>query len=254
MSHDHEDHETTPTRQNWFATTHWTVVRAAGDSASPQATEALERLCRLYWYPLYAYIRRKGHSPQDAEDLTQSFFAHLLEKNYLALVSKQRGRFRSFLLTSLQNFLAHDWERGRAAKRGGGRTLLSWDALSGESRYALEPALDLTPEKIFEQRCAATLFQKALAGLEREMADAGKSEQFDRLKGFLSAEAHAGAYAEAAAILAMTPGAVGVAVHRLRQRYGELVREEIAHTVTSPTEIEDEMRYLIQLLGTGGNL
>jgi len=241
----YEDHDEALTRPHWFVTTHWTVVLAAGDRASPLAAEALEQLCRLYWYPLYAYVRKKGHSPQDAEDLTQAFFAHFLERNYVARASRQRGRFRSFLLTSLQNFLAHEWERARAVKRGGGRTLLPWDEVSVESRYQLEAASDLTPDKIFEERWASTLFQKALAGLQQEFAAAGHSKQFDRLKGFLSTEAQAGAYTELAASLGMSAGAVAVAVHRLRQRYGELVREEIAHTVSSPTEIEDELRYLI---------
>ena len=241
----YEDHDEALTRPHWFVTTHWTVVLAAGDRASPLAAEALEQLCRLYWYPLYAYVRRKGHSPQDAEDLTQAFFAHFLEGNYVARASRQRGRFRSFLLTSLQNFLAHEWERARAVKRGGGRTLLPWDEVSVESRYQLEAASDLTPDKILEERWASTLFQKTLAGLQQEFAAAGHSKQFDRLKGFLSTEAQAGAYTELAASLGMSAGAVAVAVHRLRQRYGELVREEIAHTVSSPAEIEDELRYLI---------
>src|SRR6266571_5519589 len=205
-----------PAKAQWFATTHWSVVLTAGHSNSPQAAAALEKLCRLYWYPLYAYVRRKGHSPQDAEDLTQAFFAHFLERNYVARASRQRGRFRSFLLTSLQNFLAHEWERARAVKRGGGRTLLPWDEVSVESRYQLEAASDLTPDKIFEERWASTLFQKALAGLQQEFAAAGHSKQFDRLKGFLSTEAQAGAYTELAASLGMSAGAVAVAVHRLR--------------------------------------
>ena len=236
-------------KRKWFATTHWSVVLAAGHASTNGAAEALEKLCRLYWYPLYAYVRRKGYSPEDAEDLTQAFFARFLDRNYLARASQQRGRFRSFLLTSMQNFLAHEWERARAVKRGGGRTLLSWDEISGESRYALEPASDLSPDTIFDQRCAATIFQKALSELQREMAAAGNSEQFERLKRFLSTKAQTGDYAEAATALAMTPGAIGVLVHRLRQRYGELVREEIAHTVPTPAEVEEEMRYLITLIG-----
>lgn len=235
-------------KHSLFATTHWTVILAAGDQASPQAGQALEQLCRVYWYPLYAYVRRKGYNAHDAEDLTQAFFAHFLDKNYLARANRDRGRFRSFLLTSLQNFLAHEWERARAAKRGGGRTLVPWDEVSGESRYALEPVSGLSPDKVFEQRWATTVFQKALAELQREMAAAGNSEQFEHLKKFLSAKAEAGDYAEAAAALGMTPGAVGVAVHRLRQRYGELVRAEIAHTVSTPAEVEEEMRYLIKLV------
>jgi len=234
---------------NWFATTHWSVVLAAGHDSSPASQEALEKLCRTYWHPLYAYVRRKGRSPEDAQDLTQEFFARFLENNSLNRARRERGRFRSFLLTSLQNFLAHEWERAQAGKRGGGRRLLPWDELSAESRYQLEAASDLTPDRVFEQRWASTLFQQALTRLHNEFTAAGKRELFDELKGFLSGEAGTGAYDAIAPRLSMTPAAVAVAVHRLRQRYGQLVREEIAHTVSNPSELEDEMRYLIKLMG-----
>ncbi len=237
-----------PPRGQWFATTHWSVVLAAGEGSSAKAADALEKLCRTYWLPLYAYVRRKGSGPEDAQDLTQEFFACILEKNALSRARRERGRFRSFLLTSLQNFLVHEWERARAKKRGGGNRPLPWDPLSAESRYQLEGASDLTPDKAFERRWALTLFQQALARLREEFTAARKGEQFEELKGLLSDEAGEGEYAGIAARLGMTTAAVTVAVHRLRKRYRQLVREEIAHTVTSPTEIDDEMRYLIKLM------
>jgi len=231
-----------------FATTHWSVVLAAGHDSSPGVQEALEKLCRSYWYPLYGYVRRQGHSPEDAQDLTQGFFARLLEKKFLQLANRERGKFRSFLLTSLKHFLVHEWERTKTAKRGGAHAHLSWDQASAEERYQLEPASELTPEKIFDQRWAFILFQQALTRLRDEYAVAGKGAQFDQLRNYLSAEVGDGGYASAAERLGMTTGAVAVAVHRLRQRYGELVYGEIAHTVANPAEIEDELRYLIGLI------
>ena len=231
-----------------FATTHWSVVLAAGQEESTQSHEALEQLCRTYWYPLYAYVRRHGHSTEDAQDLTQGFFARVLEKNYLRQADPERGKFRSFLLTSLKHFLIHEWERANAARRGGSRPHLSWDQPSAEERYRLEPVSDLTPDKIFEQRWALTLFQRALGRLRDEFVEAEKARPFDELKEFLSCEPAEGAYAGVAARLGMSPGAVAVAVHRLRQRYAQLVREEIAHTVARPAEIEEEMRHLIALV------
>jgi len=236
-----------PANVSLFATTHWSVVLAAADAASPGAAEALEQLCRAYWYPLYAYVRRKGHTPEDAQDLTQEFFTRFLAKNCLGRADRQRGRFRTFLLTSLQNFLAHEWERARAEKRGGGRTPIPWDEQSAEARYQLESPAGLTADKVFEQRWAFALFQRALARLQQEFVTDGKGEQFDELKAFLQGEAEGGAYAGVAARLGMTPGAAAVAVHRLRRRYGQLVREEVAHTVTNPGEVDEEMRYLIAL-------
>jgi len=232
----------------WFNTTHWSVVLAAGDDSSPTSREALEQLCCTYWYPLYSYVRRKGHSPEDAQDLTQEFFARLLAKNSFSRADRTRGRFRSFLLTSLQNFLAKEWERARAEKRGGGQSFIRWDEQSPESRYQLEAATDLTPDRIFEQRWASALFQQALARLREEFTAAGKSEQFNQLKGYLSGESAEEAYASVAAQLQMSAGAMAVAVHRLRQRYGQLVREEIANTVCTAAEVDEEMRYLIALI------
>jgi RNA polymerase sigma-70 factor (ECF subfamily) len=233
---------------NRFTTTHWSVVQAAG-AESASGREALEKLCRAYWYPLYAYVRRQGHTPEDAQDLTQAFFAHFLERNAVSRARRERGRFRSFLLTSLQHFLAHEWEKARAAKRGGGICPLPWNELAAENRYQLESDPELSPDKAFDRRWALLLFQQALVRLHAEFTAAGKAETFDQLKGFLSEAADQHAYAGVAERLNMTPAAVAVAAHRLRKRYGELVREEIAHTVTSPREIEDEMRHLIALMG-----
>lgn len=248
MSLSDSTQDATPAKGQWFATTHWSMVLAAGADSSPNAREALEKLCRTYWYPLYAYVRRQGHDPVDAQDLTQSFFAHFLGKQHLQLADPQRGKFRTFLLTSLKNFLAHEWERACAARRGGGQVHISWDQTSAEDRYQLEPASELAPDKVFEQRWALALFQHALLQLRDECAAAGKSELFAQLKGFLSDEPKDGAYADVAVALKMSTGAIAVAVHRLRQRYGELVRDEIANTVENAGEAENELRYLISLV------
>jgi RNA polymerase sigma-70 factor (ECF subfamily) len=236
-------------QEKWFATTHWSVVLAAGHDSSPGAQEALEKLCSAYRYPLYAYVRRQGHSPDDAQDLTQAFFARLLEKKSLRHAQKERGRFRTFLLTSLKHFLIHEWERTQSAKRGGGSIHLSWDQTTSEERYLLEPVSDLTPDKVFDQRWALTLFQDALSRLRHESATAGKSDRFEQLKAFLTDEPAEGAYQKVAERLGMSPDSVAVSVHRLRQRYGELVREGIAQTVASPAEVQEELRYLIALVG-----
>jgi RNA polymerase sigma-70 factor (ECF subfamily) len=231
-----------------FATTHWSVVTAASDESSPAAQEALEKLCRTYWYPLYAFVRRQGHLPEDAEDLTQAFFAKLIGKHFIRRAQRERGRFRTFLLTSLKNFLVNEWKHGQAAKRGGEHPHLSWDSALAESLYEVESATASTPETIFERRYAATLFQQALARLETECKVAGKGAEFEQLKKFLSEEVEAGGYASTAAARGISTSGVAMAVSRLRQRYAELVREEIAHTVSSPGEIQDELRYLIGLL------
>ncbi|HXJ58558.1 MAG TPA: sigma-70 family RNA polymerase sigma factor [Verrucomicrobiae bacterium] len=242
-----------PAKQ-WFTTTHWSVVLAAKQSSSPDGAAALELLCRTYWYPLYAYVRRQGYSPEDAQDLTQAFFEQFLEKGSVQLADRGRGKFRSFLLTSLKHFLTHEWEKARTLKRGGGHVHLSWDQTSAESQYQLEPVSELKPEKIFDQRWALALFQQALARLRQEYAATGKAPQFEELKAFLTDAAEDGGYAEVAARLDMPPRSVAVAVHRMRQRYGELVREEIAHTVASRGEIQEELRYLIELVGGSSSL
>ncbi len=235
-------------RGHWFATTHWSVVLAAGDPKSFRATEALENLCRTYWFPLYAYVRRKGYKAEDAQDLTQEFFARFLEKNSLSRARRERGRFRSFLLTSFQNFLSHEWESARAQKRGGGQRPVVWDEQFAERCYESEAVSRLTPDKAYEQRWALALFQHALTQLRKEFAEARKIGQFAELKTFLTDPADEGDYSMAATRLNMTPGAVSVAVHRMRQRYRQLVHEEIAHTVPAQAGIDDELRYLIGLL------
>src|SRR5262245_22186752 len=172
----------------WFATTHWSVVLAAGDTASPQAGVALAELCRTYWYPLYAFVRRKGYTPHDAEDLTQAFFARLLDKNYVAQADRERGRFRTYLLAALTHFLADEWDKARRLKRGGGREVISFDAASAEERYRLEPVDQLDAAKLYERRWVTTLFDKVLARLEGEFRDSGKGDLFDGLKSSLLAE------------------------------------------------------------------
>jgi RNA polymerase sigma factor (sigma-70 family) len=231
-----------------FATTHWTVVLLAGQASSPLAAEALEKLCRTYWYPLYAFVRRQGHDADAAQDLTQEFFSRLLAKNYLADVHPAKGRFRSFLLAALKHFLADEWDRARALKRGGGKPPISLDDSQAESRYIQEPAHDLAPDKIYERRWALTVLENALANLESEFARAGKQPSFDLLKNYLSADAGFMSYAEAGLKLGISEGAIKVAVHRMRQRYAELLRQEIAHTVQSPADVEDEIRHLFRAL------
>lgn len=227
-----------------FAATRWTVVLTAGRGSSPQAGRALEELCRTYWYPLYAYVRGRGHSPHEAEDLTQEFFARLLAKDYLADVDREKGKFRSFLLASLKHFLANEWDRARAAKRGGGRPHLSLDTQMAETRYRSEPANDLIPEKLLDRQWALALLDQVLARLQAEFVADGKKKQFDELKLLLTEGKGATSYAEVAARLGTTEGAAKVAVHRLRRRYRELLREEISHTVAAPAEIEEEIRHL----------
>ena len=226
-----------------FPFTRWTLVAAAQGEA-PAADDALEALCRAYWYPLYAFVRRSGHAPHEAEDLTQAFFARLLAKHDLAAVDREKGRFRSFLLAALQHFLANERDRARAQKRGGGRTPLSLDIADAETRYQLEPADPLTPEKLFDRQWAQALLAHVLAALEGEAAAEGRSAQFEALKPFLAVGSGAISHAEAAARLRVTEGAAKVAVHRLRRRYRDRLRAEIARTVASPEQIDDELRAL----------
>ena len=227
-----------------FATTRWSLVLAAQHGDAPHAAPALEQLCRTYWYPIYAQARRSGYQPQDAEDLTQAFFARLLEKNWIASVDRERGRFRGFLATALQHFLANERDRARARKRGGGKQIVSLDAIVGEERWQQEPATDRTAEQEFDRRWALALLDQVLSRLEKEYANAGKSRLFERLKGTVGGETVETSGAEMARDLGLSDGAVRVAAHRLRQRYRELLREEIAHTVCSPEAVEEELRCL----------
>ncbi len=231
-----------------FVTTHWSVVLSARRKDSPQSAAALETLCRTYWYPLYAYVRRQGHSPPDAQDLTQEFFARLLQKDYLKAAAREKGRFRTFLIVALKRFLANEWDRVRAQKRGGGQPLLSLDTDLAEERYRIEPVESATADKIYERRWALTLLDHTMKRLRDEFAGAGKADEFDRLKPCLTAERGQIPHADLAAALGLSEGAVRVAVHRLRKRFRELFREEIAHTVSSADEIEEEVRYLMSVL------
>src|SRR5437870_3572429 len=235
-------------KAEWFTATHWSVVLMAGQTSSPQAAGALEKLCRTYWYPLYAYVRRKGHSPHDAQDLTQEFFARLLARNYLGTVGREKGKFRSFLLAALNHFMSDERDRARAAKRGGGKVLISLDEEDAETRYQADIASPLSPDKIFEKRWATTLLDQAFAKLREEAVAAGMGKRFETLKIFLQEGTDPGDYAAAGAELEMAANTVAAAVHRLRQRYRELVRAEISHTVASPQELKEEMRHLFAAL------
>jgi RNA polymerase sigma-70 factor (ECF subfamily) len=228
-----------------FATTQWSVVLAAGQRGSEQSRAALARLCESYWYPLYAYLRRQGCTTHDAQDLTQAFFAQVLDKNYLAAVDRGLGKFRSFLLTSLRHFVANERDRARAKKRGGGQGVLSLDFDKAEGRYAAEPANELTPERLFEQQWAMEVLAAVLQQLHDELTANGKDSWFKVLKPLLAAEADAPPYAEVAQRLETTAGAVKTTVHRLRRRYKQLLHDEVAKTVADPAEIDDELRQLV---------
>jgi len=232
-----------------FTTTHWSAVLASAQDDSPQSAAALEQLCRTYWYPLYAFVRRQGSSPHDAEDLLQSFFARFLEKNYLNHVDRSKGRFRSFLLATLKHFLAGEWDKARTAKRGGQIQFLSLDSGAAESRYWEEPASTLTPEKLYEQRWACVMLEQVMQRLKQDGAEAGKVHFFEALKPFLVGESHAGSYAELAVKFGVSEAALKMKVQRMQHRYQRLLREEIAQTVASPEEVEDEIRYLFRVLG-----
>lgn len=233
---------------NRFETTHWSTVLQAGRGSDPASREALARLLEVYWYPLYAFVRRSGFSAEDAQDLTQEFFTRLIEKDYLRSVAPSRGRFRSFLLAALTHFLANERDRMRAKKRGGGQVVLPLEFETAEGRYSREPADETTPLVVFERRWAAAVLETTLARLEEEQARGGRKETFARLKGALTGEGTV-PYAEIAKETGTTEGALKVAVHRLRRRFGDLLREEIGHTVETPGEVEDEIRYLFAALG-----
>lgn len=235
-------------RRPAFVTTHWSVVLAAGGADTTSSRDALARLCQTYWHPLYAYVRRVGHSPHDAQDLTQEFFARLLEKNFLTGADESRGRFRSFLLASLKHFLANEWDKARAQKRGGAQIPISIDLASAETSCQWEPADSTTAEKIFERRWALTLLDGVLRRLREEYVQDGKENLFEQLKPTLTEASRTVRYAEIAVRLDTSEGSVKVAVHRLRQRYREVLRAEIAETVATPAEVEDELRNLFAAL------
>jgi len=228
-----------------FNTTHWSMVLLAGQTRAPHADAALESLCRTYWSPLYAYVRHQGRSAHDAQDLTQEFFARLLEKKYLRLAARERGRFRSFLLKSLKHFLINEWERGQSQKRGGGQKVFSLDDEAAERSYLQQPAGHLAPESLYDRLWATTLLERAMERLGANYAATGKRELFDQLKPLLLSEGTGESYRHAAGPLGLSEGAVKVAVHRLRQRFREVVRAEIAQTVATPAEVDEELRCLM---------
>jgi RNA polymerase sigma-70 factor (ECF subfamily) len=231
-----------------FATTRWSLIAAARGGDAPPARQALDELCRAYWYPLYAYVRSHGAGHHEAQDCTQEFFASLLESDALAEVDPARGRFRSFLLAACRHFLANRADRERARKRGGGRPALSLDFPDAERRYHREPAHDQTPERLFERNWALALLEQVLGRLRAECSAAGKGPLFEELKGHLTG-GEGPAHAEAAGRLGMSEDAVKMALYRLRRRYRELLRDEIAQTLASPDEVDDEIRSLFQALG-----
>jgi RNA polymerase sigma factor (sigma-70 family) len=240
--------EATSRPQGLFATTHWSVVVNAAELGSPGASEALEKLCRTYWYPLYAYVRRAGYSSEDAQDLTQDFFAHLLAKGYLSLANRSRGKFRSFLLTSLKHHLANEYHHRTRAKRGGGAQLVWLDGLSAEARFAAEPTETNNPETLYERRWALTLLETSLCRLREEYQAQGRAAVFQALKDYVWGEKNSATYAEIAAQLGLTEEAVKKVVQRLRLRLRVLLRAEIAQTVTVLGDVEGELRHLAQLL------
>jgi DNA-directed RNA polymerase specialized sigma24 family protein len=232
-----------------FATTHWSVVLMAGRNDDSRSHQALAGFCQSYWYPLYAFVRRHGYTPQDAQDLTQGFFEHLLEHGALARVDRTRGKFRCFLLASLRHFLSNAWDRVHAQKRGGECVLVPLDLAFAESRYELEPADNSSPDKVFERNWALALLEKTFARLSAEQAAVGKAAQFERLRDYLSGGPGAPRCPDLALRLGLSAEAIRAAVSRLRRRYGELLREEIARTINDPGEIEEEIRHLFLVLG-----
>ena len=237
-------------RRAEFATTHWSVVLAAGGEDA-EASSALERLCRTYWYPLYAYVRRRGYGPADAEDLTQEFFARLLAGDYIARADPAKGRFRSFLLSGIDHLLSHERDKAHRLKRGGAVKVISLDQVDAEERYALEPADRLTPERVFEKSWVTTLLDSAARRLREEYAGAGKRDLYDQLNDFRVEASERPSYAEVAARLGQSESAVKSAVWRLRRRHQELVREEIAQTLGETADVNDEIRYLLRVVAGG---
>jgi RNA polymerase sigma-70 factor (ECF subfamily) len=231
-----------------FATTHWSDVVAAGEGGSEQAKTALESLCVAYWYPIYVYVRRKGYGPDDAQDLTQEFFAQLIAKNQLRLADRGKGKFRTFLLAVLDYFIAREWSRAHRQKRGGQFSFVSLDQLAPEERYRLEPADQSTPETIFARQWALTVLRETMATLQKECEANGKAALLREVKGLLSGERPTAVYTGISERLGMEEGAARVAVHRLRQRYGAVLREEIRKTVNETSEVDKELAYLMGVL------
>jgi RNA polymerase sigma factor (sigma-70 family) len=235
---------------DYFVNTRWTMVLAAGHKSSAQSDEALAELCRTYWYPLYAFVRRQGYSREDAEDLVQAFFARFLEKNYLEGLASEHGKFRAFLLACMKHFLANEWNRAHRQKRGGTIQVLSLDWQTADDRYHLEPPEVRSPDRLYDREWALTLLEQVLARLRDEYSAAGKGELFEHAKGFLMGRGQGSGHREAAAKLRMDEGAVRVAVHRMRSRYRHMLRQEIAQTLVDPAGTDVELRSLQEALKT----
>ena len=237
-------------RRDEFVTTLWNMVVEAGASGDEKAAAALHRLCSMYWYPIYAFIRRRGSTIPEAEDLTQAFFAHLLERDSIARADRERGRFRSFLLTAFKNFHANERARTTATKRGGSNSIVSLEELQAENRYQTEPQTAVTPEKLYDQKWAASLLEQAMATLRAEYDVLSKGPLFDLLRSVVWGGRQEGGYEELARQAGISEGAFKVAVHRMRSRFKECLRQEVAQTVVTPGEIDDELRHLLTALGT----
>jgi RNA polymerase sigma factor (sigma-70 family) len=231
--------------RDWFTTTHWSVVLAARQPGAPGAQQALERLCQTYWYPLYVFIRRQGYSPEDAQDLTQAFFERVLARHCFDQANRDKGRFRAFLLAGLKHFLSDQRDHDRAAKRGGGATILSLDAQTAEERYQLEPVDTMAPDRLYERRWAFTVLEQARERLRQEFVVAGRGDLYDQLNALETGEETGRTYAEVGQRLGLSEDAIKSAVVRLRRRYGELLRREIAQTVATSAEIEKEIKHLL---------
>ncbi len=234
--------------QPLFLTTRWSIVLNARDPGSSNSALALESLCRTYWYPLYVFVRRQGHPAHDAQDLTQEFFARLLEKDYLRLVEREKGRFRTFLIVALKRFLLNEWDKRQAGKRGGGVTHLPLDTALAESRYLNESTTALAADDVYEKRWALTLLEQAMARLREDYESSGRGAEFAGLKNYLTVGRGEVSYRDIASTLGMTEGAARVALHRLRKRFRETFREEIAGTVSTPEEVDDEVRHVVSVL------
>ncbi len=232
-----------------FATTRWSQVLAARDGADSQSRQALAALCEAYWYPLYAFVRYQGYEVEAAQDLTQAYFAELLEKDFLRAVGPEGGRFRSFLLASLKNFMSKQRTRARAKKRGGGQAPISIDAVSAEKRFAVEPIDQLTPDRVYERRWAMTVLGRSMDRLARKYVEKGKSDRFEGLRDFLTGQLPKRPYEEVAAELGISEATLRVAISRMRQEFGEYLRLEIAETVSDPSELDSELKYLLSVIG-----
>ena len=233
---------------DWFPATRWSVVRAALQESSLEARDALTQLCEVYWFPLYAYVRHRGYSAHDAQDLIQGFFASFLSRDPGGRLDPEQGKFRAFLLACLKHFLSNERDRARALKRGGQHALISWDALDAEERFRHQSADHLSPDRLYEKQWALALLDHVLSRLEAEMVSRGNARRFECLKGCLALDREALSYAEAARQLGMTEGAVKTAVHRFRRRFREILQEEISHTVTAPGQVEGELQALFASL------